>query len=267
MPSSMDARIGPFVRELFFDIQTIEGVKPLEIWNGIREGDDPFETTSLVKNLYKITLPLINELCAGLPFEVHAERARKTVEAVLRFFLEDPEERLFQRFPHPPTGDPDQKDLYRLIKDKAREVSAALAGRAAPSAWRPPNLDSGVFPDGLFDFREMRIVDNELPFIIFTDKEYRVIHGLGIVYSWLIGLDTIFLQTLSDTHGDEAIIREYRSVSAQVHAENPLMIQGKRMTAADLTRLIQEKLRQQDYLDLFEGIYRWFEDVRKRLTS
>ncbi|HVO40253.1 MAG TPA: hypothetical protein VMV03_14580 [Spirochaetia bacterium] len=267
MRSSMDARIGPFVRELFFDIQTIEGVKPLEIWNGIREADDPFEITSLVKNLYKITLPLVNELCAGLPFDVHAVRAQKTVEGVLRFFLEDPEERLYKRFPHPPTGEPGQKDLYRLIKDKAREVSAALAGRAAPSSWQPPNLDAGVFPDGLFDFREMRIVDNELPFIIFTDKEYGVIHGLAIVYSWLIGLDTIFLQTLADNRVDQAIIDEYRAFSTRVHAENPLMIQGTRTTAADLTRVIQEKLRQQDYLDLFEGVYRRFEESRKKFTA
>jgi len=267
MPSSMDTRIGPFVRELFFDIQTIEGVKTLEIWNGIRESEDAFETTSLVKNLNKITLPLINELCAGLPFEVHAARSQKTVEGVLRFFLENRGERLFRRFPHPPTAEADQKDLYRLVKDKAREVSAALAGRAAPSAWRPPHLDSGVFPDGLFDFREMRIVDNELPFIIFTDKEYRVIHGLAIVYSWLIGLDAIFLQTLAENRVDEAIIEEYQAFSAKVHAENPLMIQGKRTTAADLTRLIQEKLRQQDYLDLFEGVYRWFEGARNKFAG
>ena len=113
-----DAGLTRFVRELFFDIQTIEGVKPLEIWNGIREFDDSFEIASLVKNLYKIALPIVNETCAGRRFEVHGERMRRTVDEVLGYFLEAPEARLFERFPDPPTGEPDQKELYGLVKEQ-----------------------------------------------------------------------------------------------------------------------------------------------------
>ena len=47
----MDRSLAQFVRALYFDMQTVEGVKPLEIWNGIRERNDPFEAASLVKNL------------------------------------------------------------------------------------------------------------------------------------------------------------------------------------------------------------------------
>ena len=32
--------------------------------------------------------------------------------------------------------------------------------------------------------------------IIFTEKEFRVIHGIAIVYLWLIDADAIFLDTL-----------------------------------------------------------------------
>jgi hypothetical protein len=61
--------------------QTIEGVQPLEIWNGIRELFDPLEKTGLVKNLYKIAMPLVNEKCFGQPFDVHSRRAKATVDA------------------------------------------------------------------------------------------------------------------------------------------------------------------------------------------
>ena len=78
----MDTRLAQFVHGLYFDIQTIEGVQPLEVWNGIRELFDPYEKTSLVKNLYKIAMPLVNTRCYGRPFELHSRRAKETVDAV-----------------------------------------------------------------------------------------------------------------------------------------------------------------------------------------
>lgn len=260
----METRIAQFVRGLFFDIQTIEGVKPLEIWNGVRESEDSFEIAALVKNLYKIALPLVNELSSGQPFEVHAFRAQGTVEGVLRHFLEAPEPRLFVHFPNPPTGEADQKDLYRLVKQQSWEVLARLSRTDEPEGERQPVLEAGVFPGSLFDFKEMRIVDNELPFIIFTDKEYRVIHGIAVVYSWLIDLDGIFLETLEESDVDPDIVAEYRRFSAHVHAENPLLGPEKKPSPHEISRIIQEKLRQQDYLDLFEGVFRWFEQAQAK---
>jgi hypothetical protein len=174
-------------------------VLPLEIWNGIRERDDSFEMTRLVKNLYKIVIPLVNERCFGKPFSHHSRRAKAAVTALIAWFTGSPESRLFERFPYPPTGDGDQKELYRVIKSRADLIlseTEADEKAVSPSAQGGALLSHAVFPDGLFDFREMRIVDNELPYIIFTDKEFRVIHGLAIVYLWLIDLDTIFLETL-----------------------------------------------------------------------
>ena len=165
----MDSRLSQFVHGLYFDIQTIEGVQSLEIWNGIRESFDSYEKTGLIRNLYKIVIPLVNERCFGRSFDVHSRLAKKTVAAAIRWFLEDPEERFFARFPYPPTGDGDQKELYRLVKARAAlllaDVDAAVAAEEKPPTQALPQ---GVFPGGLFDFREMRIVDNELPFIIFT---------------------------------------------------------------------------------------------------
>ena len=103
-----------------------------------------------------------------------------------------------------------------------------------------------VFPDGLFDFREMRLVDNELPYIIFTDKEFRVIHGLAIVYLWLIDLDTIFLETLAEQGVDAELREEYRQFGRRVHKENPLIIHGRRMDAQELLAHIKEKLKYED---------------------
>ena len=84
---------------------------------------------------------------------------------------------------------------------------AAAAGAArrwgTPLPSPPPGRPAdAIFPDGLFDFREMRIVDNEMPYIIFTDKEFRVIHGLAIVYLWLIDLDGIYCATLDSLGAD-----------------------------------------------------------------
>jgi hypothetical protein len=266
----MGTSLAQFVRGLYFDIQTIEGVQPLEIWNGVREAFDPFEMTLLVKNLYKIALPLVNERCFGQAFEIHSRRAHETVSALIAWFLGNAEERLFQRFPYPPTGEGDQKEVYRLVKTRAGELLADLD--AAPPQDPAPEaeaqtLSQGVFPDGLFDFREMRLVDNELPYIIFTDKEFRVIHGLAIVYLWLIDLDTIFLDTLKSNGVESAIIDEYRQFGRRVQKENPLTIHGRKMDAGELVAHIHEKLKYEDYLDLFADVYAWFEQIRATFTE
>lgn len=266
----IDARLPEFVRGLYFELQTIEGVQPLEIWNGIREIFDPYEKTVLIKNLYKIVFPLVNERCFGRPFSEHSRLAQRTVAAIIAWYSEEPASRLFERFPHPPTGDADQKDLYRAVKETAGTLLADLnplsrGGRDTREDAQA--LSQAVFPGGLFDFREMRIVDNELPFIIFTDKEYRVIHGLAIVYLWLIDLDGIFLGTLEKQKVDPAIIEEYRQFARKVQKENPLTLHGRKIEAKELTAHILEKLKQEDYLDLFEDVYRWFEQARAKFGT
>ncbi|HEY9593631.1 MAG TPA: hypothetical protein VHE79_04080 [Spirochaetia bacterium] len=266
----MNNRLAQFVRGLFFDIQTVEGVQPLEIWIGIRETFDPFEMAALVKNLYKIVIPLVNERCYGRPFSLHSRLAEETVAAAIAWFTEKPDERIFQRFPYPPTGDTDQKELYHLIKARAASILADIdaEGGNEPHLSTPPkDLDEALFPDGLFDFREMRIVDNELPYIIFTDKEYRVIHGLAIVYLWLIDVETIFLKTLKAQGVHDGIIDELRQFARKVQKENPLTIRGKRMDSHDLVALIHEKLKYDDYLDVFENVYAWFEHTRSKLVA
>jgi hypothetical protein len=124
-----------------------------------------------------------------------------------------------------------------------------------------------LFRDGLFDFQEMRIVDNELPFIIFTEKEFRVIHGMAIVYLWLIDTDSVFLDALARNGADPAVIEEYRQFARRVQSESPLTIKGKSMDAKTLVGYIQEKLQYEDYLDLFENVHRWFEQARARFTA
>jgi len=268
----MDARVSRFVRSLYFDVHTIESVKPLEIWNGFREFDDPFEKSGLIKNLYKIAIPLANEHCVGRPFEWHSQCAKATVSAVLAFFRENPDARIFSRFPYPPTGDADEKELYRVVKAKTRALlpgpaDGAKRTNAPPRLTKTERLSEGVFPDGLFDFREMRIVDNEMPYIIFTDKEFRVIRGLAIVYLWLIDLDAIFLETLSENEVLPAIVGEYRQFARKVRKENPLTIQGKKTDARALLVHIHEKLKYENYLDVFETAHRWFEQARERLGA
>jgi hypothetical protein len=71
-----ETRLPQFVHRLYFDLQTIEGVRPLDIWNGVRESFDPFEKAALIGNLYKIVIPLVNERCFGRPFALHSRRAK-----------------------------------------------------------------------------------------------------------------------------------------------------------------------------------------------
>ncbi|HTP58395.1 MAG TPA: hypothetical protein VMM82_05715 [Spirochaetia bacterium] len=257
-------RLEQFIRELFFDLQTVDGVKPLEIWSGFREPEDQREKASLIKNLYKIALPLANEQCAGQPFDAHAARAYMAVAGVIKHFSAASGSELFQQFPDPPTGAEEQKELYQLVKARAAEITAQVETPKDAQHDAASSLDAGVFPDGLFDFREMRVVDNELPFIIFTDKEYRVIHGLAIVYGWLIDLESLFLQTLSENGADADIMEQYREFSARVHRENPLLMEGRKMGSEDLVEYIRVKLQYQDYLDVFEKVYRWFEIAREK---
>jgi len=282
--SSAGARLEQFVRGLYFDLQRIDGVKPLEIWNGVREFFDPFEKANLAKNLYKIALPLVNEACFGRPFGEHAACARTVVERSVAWFVERPQERLFERFPDPPVGEASEKDVYRLVRERLqREVREAIGdapplppllaqGRAESGADRdvlapPARPADALFPDGLFDFREMRIVDNEMPYIIFTDKEYRVIHGLAVVYLWLIDLDGIYCATLEALGTEAALVAEYRKFVGKVHRENPLVIKGRSMDAAELSAHIHAKLQYEDYLDIFENVYRWFETTREKLGA
>jgi len=274
----MNSRLVQFVHSLYFELQTIEGVRPLEIWNGVREVDDPYEKTNLVKNLCKIVVPLVNEKCYGMPFEEHSALAREAVQALFTWLTESPDSRVFSRFPDPPVGDGDQKELYRLAKERAAMILRSMPqpggadgeapvgpGEVRGMTQRPRPLAEGVFPDGLFDFREMRLVDNELPYIIFTDKEFRVIHGLAIVYLWLIDFDGIFLQALADNGVSPEITTEYRQFTRKVHRENPLTIRGKKMSTAELTALIHQKMRDEDYLDVFENVYTWFEQTSQKL--
>lgn len=279
MRETIEGRRQQFVRSLFFDLQRIDGVKPLEIWNGVREYFDPFEKANLAKNLYKISLPLVNEAFFGRPFEEHAAAARAAVEQTAAWFVQSPGPRLFERFPDPPVGEEAEKDVYRFVREKLRERVRERAGHGAeraPDTPRAPVARGGIktprrrpadamFPDGLFDFREMRIVDNEMPYIIFTDKEFRVIHGLAVVYLWLIDLDAIFCETLGVLGGDPALVDEYRAFVRNVHRENPLTVKGRKMDARELSTHIHEKLQYADYLDLFEDVYRWFESVREKL--
>ena len=268
----MDRSFAQFVRTLYFDMQTVEGVKPLEIWNGIRQRKDPFETASLAKNLLKIAVPLANEQCAGRPFHVHAKRTKQTLAALMAWFRGDPERRLIEQFPDPPTGDAGQKLLYYAVRDAARSMLDDIDAKAADSrtagpAEVKPGSSREMLPDGLFDFSEMRIVDNELPFIIFTEKEYRVIHGMAIVYMWIINGDEIFLDCLARNGVTDELVNAYREFARKVQAENPLTIKGKEMTPRSLLGRIREKLADEDYLDIFDDVHGWFEQTRARVTS
>jgi len=265
----MDTRLVHFVRGLYFEMQTVEGVKPLEIWNGVREKHDPLEMASLAKNLLKIVVPLVNEQCPGRAFAVHQQRVKQTLAALIAWYGEDPDARMYQRFPYPPTGEADQKELYRAVRDTARtlleEIDASSPASARETIVRGPG--PRVFPDSLFDFSELRIVDNELPYIIFTEKEFRVIHGIVIVYLWIIDADAILLDALARNGVPPSLTDEYRQFARKVHGENPLTIKGKSMDSHGLVELIQAKLQHEDYLDVFENVQKWFEQTRAKFTS
>jgi len=259
----MSRSAAPFVRALYFETQTVENVKPLEIWNGIREQHDPLEAASLAKNLLKIAVPLVNERCSGRPFAAHGRLARRALAALLSELGQDPQG-LFDRFPDPPTGDDGQKELYRYVREatqkRVEELDTDTKAARARGKVRP---EQGLLPDGLFDFRELRIVDNELPFIIFTEKEFRVIHGLAIVYMWMIESDEILLEAL-ERGGSADLAEEYRQFAHRVQAENPLTIKGKAVDARAFTAGIPERLNDKDYMDIFEDVHRWFEQTRNK---
>ena len=249
------------VRSLYFDIQKVDGVKPLEIWNGLREVSDPVELIHLVKNLYKIVIPVVNEELSGRQFAEHSRVAKESVSELLNRLREKPDQLVFGAFPYPPTGDEGQKDLYRALKDEAVSVvKTAADGRTTQAS-------ASFFPDGLFDFREMRVVDNELPYIIFTEKEFRVIHGLVIVYLWLIDLETLLMESLEENGVDhEAMVRFWR-FHRKVFAEVPLTILGEKTDPRAFIARLSERLKQPDYLDVFEGVYRWSEAARERFLN
>ncbi len=262
-----DVRRAPFARALYFDLQAIDGVNPLEIWNGLREMQDPYEKAGLVKNLYKIVVPLVNERCYGRAFPEHSRLVYQTVGAAVRELSSGPEP-LAERFPWPPTGAADQKELYQVVRARAAAALEEIDSAAPPSDEKPASPEQAAVADGLFDLTEMRLVDNEFPYIIFTEKEFRVSHGMAIVYLWLIEGDTIALRTLEDLDTDSSLVDACRAVGRKVHRENPLIVNGIRLGARELLALIQERVRAgTDYLDLFENVYAWFDETRRKLLG
>ncbi len=248
-----------FVRGLYFDIQTVDEVKPLEIWNGIREADEPQEKSALIKNLCKIVVPLVNEECFDRSLPDHADAVVRSVKALYDELLAAPQSMIFNRCPDPPLRDPERKELYSAVKGEAasvvKRVAAASGGQTAIAA-----------PDRIFDFRELRVIDNELPYIIFTDKEFRVIHGLVLAYLWIIDLPGVFVSLLRETGVGVEIPARFEELAEEVVKENPLSIRGRKTTPRALVSRIGERLKEGDYLDMFETVYRWFEDLRDRLA-
>ena len=276
----MDERQEEFARSLYFDMQKIDGVDPLEIWNGIMEFDKPFEKTGLVKNLFKIVIPLVNEALFGRPFKEHSDLVKKSVTGLLAVLGAKAAE-VAERFPDPPTRDAERKELYQATHDEASRIVAPLAeamraARAPVSAKKKPksrgprkgkkasSVDLSI--ESIFDFTEMRIIDNELPYIIFTDKEYWVIHGLVVVYLWLIDVDELFVSVLKENGIGREIVDGYLSMEKKVHKENPFTIQGKEMDPAEMNAYIKERMKESDYLEVFESVYKWFDSTRQKLN-
>jgi hypothetical protein len=56
-------------------------------------------------------------------------------------------------------------------------------------------------------------------------------------------------------------------VRRRVHREYPLVVNGTRVGARDLVDLVRERMRSEDYLDLFETVYAWFEETRRKLIE
>jgi hypothetical protein len=255
----MVENIPRFSRALYFDIQSIDGVKPLEIWNGIRELDDHFEKASLIKNLCKIVVPLANEECFDRGFADHAGVVERSVKALYDGLCKDPQTLIFNGFPDPPVRDEEQKELYRAVKSEA----AAAVKQAIASTRRKSRLTA---PDRLFDFRELRVIDNELPYIIFTDKEFHVIHGLVLVYLWIIDIPSIFISLLREAGVGDEIPQKLEELFESIVKENPLVILEKKTSPRALVSKLAEKLKEGDYLDMFESVNRWFEELKERLT-
>jgi hypothetical protein len=263
----MEVNLADFSVRLYFDVHRIDGVKPLEIWNGFRELLDPLERAALLKNLIKMAIPLVNERCASMAFPGQARLAQSTVSDALSWYSESPAGRLFASFPDPPVHEPEQKRLYRSLKERisalldermAGEKSAAHEGDPEPPGQEP-------LPDGLFDLREMRFSDNELPFLIFTDKEFRVIHGLALVYLWLLDVDSLFLDKLRGGHGTEKIVNGYIHAMRKADQDNPLFLGTVKPEHGVLTDSLKKRLVGEDYLDFYDRIHEWFEKTEKKL--
>ena len=211
----MDNRLVQFVRELYFDMQTVEGVKPLEIWNGLREKTGP--------------------LGDGVPGEEppedrHPAGQRELLgEGIQRAFAaraDDPRRRSCSGSTKTPSsGCSSAFPIPRRGTETRRSCTAWCATPRAHgwqrSSWRRTGRKRRPrrarpresFPTASSISREMRIVDNELPFIIFTEKEFRVIHGMAIVYMWLIDADSIFLDALDRNGVDRRVHRRVPAAS------------------------------------------------------
>ena len=255
----MVENLARFARALYFDIQSIDGVKPLEIWNGLRELDEPFEKASLIKNLCKIVVPLVNEECFDRGSSDHAGLVERSVKALYADLCKDPQTLIFNDIPDPPVRDEEQKQLYLAVKSGA----SAAVKRVIAATRRKSRVPS---PDRLFDFRELRVIDNELPYIIFTDKEFHVIHGLVLVYLWIIDIPSMFISLLRETGVSDEIPQTLEELSDSIVKENPLLIRGKKTSPRALVSKLDDKLKEGDYLDMFESVHRWFEELKERLS-
>lgn len=264
----MEVNLADFCVRLYLDVHRIDGVKPLEIWSGFRELLDPLEKAALLKNLIKMTIPPVNERCASRAFMEQARMAGAAVSAAFSWYAESTAGRLFASFPDPPVREPDQKRLYLAVKERISSIVDRLMEEEKTAvrggAHAPPGQEQ--LPDGLFDLREMRVTDNELPFLIFTDKEYRVIHGLALAYLWLLDVDSLFLDALQGGPGTEAVAAGYRQVMRKADQDNPLFAGIGKPERGVLSGGIRKRLAGEDYLDFYDRIHHWYEKLEKKLV-
>jgi len=263
----MEVDIADFSTRLYFAVHRIDGVEPLEIWSGFRELTDPTERAALLKNLIKMAIPPVNERCASWAFEEQARLTGLAVSRTLSWYAESLAGRLFASFPDPPVREPEQKRLYLSVRERISSILDGCMASENATVHQGAHAPAGQeLPDGLFDLREMRITDNELPFLIFTDKEYRVIHGLALVYLWLLDVDTVFLEALRDGPGTEEIAAGYRQVMKKADQENPLFSGIGKPEMGALPEGLCKRLAGEDYLDFYDRMHHWFEKMESRLA-
>ena len=267
MRETTDDRLQQFVRGLYFDLQRVDGVKPLEIWNGVREYFDPYEKATLAKNLYKVALPLVNEACFGRPFEQHGATARAAVEQTAAWFVESPGPRLFDRFPDPPIGEGAEKDVYRLVRERMRERVRALVGeRAAPAAAGPARRRA-------LPRRALRLPRD-------ADRRQRDavhhLHGQGVPGHPRAGRRLpvadrprrdLLRHARRPRRRPGARRRVPRVRRGRCTARTRSRCRGRRWTPGSSRRTSTRSCSTTDYLDLFEDVYRWFESAAERSSA
>ncbi len=270
-----------FVHSTYYGIHDIKVVKAQEIWDGIKNPNNSQAQAKLAENIYKIGIPLVNREKSSLPFQTQATYIQDGVSKGWEYYMDNPQNRFFNKFPNPPQSEVDERQIRSHIKIKMRNIIRDIIKKEIQEGRKVQKMGGKllgfqtIFTDGIFSFEELRIVDNEYP-QTFSDKELMFLKAFVLAYMRLICIDELFIDTLTEIGIEEDLINKFKDISSKVNDDEEKIVIDSPSGTEILGSPYKERVRNKDFagflnevrskgeiLEWLEWLYKWFYESKE----